>query len=332
MTEQSFVQRREPVWKEFAVLVRGNRRIIKTKAVPFVRYFRELTQDLNTARVHGFDPAIIEKLNVLINEGNQILYGQHGWSLKAPARFILQTFPQKVRSQWRGILAATLLFYGLAVFFGLLCVRFPGIAEELVSAQNLAQLEEMYNPESEHFLTPRDVGTDADMFGFYIYNNISIAFRTFAGGILAGIGSLLLLCINAVYMGIVEGHLINTGYAKTLIPFVIAHSAFELTAIVFSAHAGLLLGYRFFITRGLSRGSSIKKAGQDALPIIAGSALMLVIAAVIEAFWSSKYLLPFRLRIGVGIAVWILLLLYFLFAGRPITAPELSKTRRREKS
>jgi len=316
VTGQSFVQLREPVWKEFAVLVSGKRRNIKAKAVPFVRYFRELTQDLNTARAHGFDPAIIERLNLLVNEGNQILYGQHGWSLKVPARFILQTFPQKVRSQWRGILAAALIFYGLAAFFGLLCLRFPGIAGELVSAYDLAQIEEMYDPENEHFLTPRDVATDADMFGFYIYNNISIAFRIFAGGILAGVGSLLILCINATYLGIVEGHLINAGLAETFFPFVIAHSAFELTAIIFSAYAGLLLGYRFFVTRGLSRSTSIKKAGQDALPIIAGSTLMLVIAAVIEAFWSSKYLLPLYLRIGVGIAVWILLLLYFLCAGR----------------
>ena len=316
MTEQSFVRRREPVWKEFAVLVSGKKRNIKTNAVSFVRYFREITQDLNTARAHGFDPVIIERLNLLVNEGNQILYGVTGWSLKAPARFILRTFPQKVRAQWRGILAVTLLFYCLAFFFGFLCVRFPDAAKEFVSAYDLAQIEEMYNPESDHFLTPREVTTDADMFGFYIYNNISIAFRTFAGGILAGAGSLLMLCINAVYMGIVEGHLINSGFMKTFIPFVIAHSAFELTAIIFCAYAGLLLGYRFFITGGLSRGASVKKAGQDALPILAGSTLMLVIAAVIEAFWSSKHLLPFRLRIGAGIALWILLLLYFLFTGR----------------
>ncbi|MDR0487608.1 MAG: stage II sporulation protein M [Treponema sp.] len=316
MTEQNFLQRREPVWNEFAVVVRGKRSQLKKKAVPFVLQFRELTQDLNTARAYGFDPAIVERLNTLVNEGNQILYGQHDWSLKAPVRFILQSFPQKVRSRWRGILAVSLFFYGLAFFFGFLCVRFPDIAGELVSASSLAAIEEMYNPESEHFLVPRDVSNDADMFGFYIYNNISIAFRTFAGGILAGFGSLLILCINAGNLGVVEGHLINVGYAKTFIPFVIAHSAFELTAVVFSAYAGMLLGYRFFVTGGLSRGASIKKAGQDALPIIAGSTLMLVIAAVIEAFWSSKHYLPFALRIGSGICIWVLLLLYFLVAGR----------------
>ena len=316
MTEQSFVQRRSLVWGEFAVLVTGSRRHLTKESIQFLRSFREITQDLNTAKANGFDPAIIERLNTLVNEGNQILYGQRGWSVKTPVHFLLKTFPQKVRSNWKGILAVFLLFYGLMLFFGLLCFRFPGIAEELVPVYQLAQYENMYNPESSHFLQPRNVSSDADMFGFYIYNNISIAFRTFAGGIFAGFGSLLILCINAATLGIIGGHLIYTGYAKTFISFVIAHGAFELTAVVFSAYSGMLLGYRFFVTNGLSRGASIKKAGRDALPIIAGSALMLFIAAVIEAFWSSKHTLSFTLRIGAGIAVWLLVLSYFLFAGR----------------
>jgi uncharacterized membrane protein SpoIIM required for sporulation len=315
MTEQSFVQRRGKVWSEFAVLVTGNRRRLKKGSLQFLKSFREITQDLNTAKANGFDPAIIERLNTLVNEGNQILYSQHG-SVKTLIRFLIKTFPQKVRSNWKGILAVSLLFYGLMFFFGLLCFRFPGIAEELVSAFELAQYENMYDPESSHFLQPREVSGDADMFGFYIYNNISIAFRTFASGILAGFGSLLILCINGIKSGIIEGHLIFSGYAKTLIPFVIAHSALELTAIIFSAYSGMLLGYRFFVTNGLSRGASIKKAGEDAMPIIAGSALMLFIAAAIEAFWSSKHTFPLTLRIGAGIAVWLLVLSYFLFAGR----------------
>ena len=316
MTEQSFVRRRESSWAEFSELILGKRKKIHAAAPSFIRRFRELTQDLNIARAYDFDPAIIERLNMLVNEGNQMLYGQHGFSLKMPAAFILRTFPQKVRSQWRGIGAAFLLFYGIAFFFALLCVRFPPLTKELIAESQLDAIDEMYDPKSGHFLVPRDIAGSADMFGYYIYNNISIAFRTFAGGIFAGMGSLLLLCINAAYLGIASGHIINAGFEKTFFPFIIAHSAFELTAIIFSAYAGLLLGYRFFVTRGLSRGASVKKAGEDALPIIAGSALMLTAAAVIESFWSSRHQLPLRLRIGVGAGLWVLLLLYFLFAGR----------------
>jgi uncharacterized membrane protein SpoIIM required for sporulation len=316
MTQQSFVNMREKFWNEFEAAVRGRGKKLKAQASWFLHGYRELTQDLNTARAHGFDPSIIDRLNSLALEGNQILYTQRSWSLKAAADFILCVFPRAVRSQWRSLGASFLIFYGLAFFFGYLCVRSPAMVYQVLGEDTVLNLEAMYNPESEHYLTPRDVSSDADMFGFYIYNNVSIAFRTFAGGILAGIGSLIILCFNGAFLGAAAGHIINAGFGETFFPFVIGHSGFELTAIVFSAQGGLLLGYRFFITGGLSRAASIRIAGKTALPIIAGAALMLVLAASIEAFWSSRHEFPLALRYGVGAAGWILLLLYFIFAGR----------------
>ena len=316
MTQQSFVNRREVFWNEFESMLRGRKKSLKLKAASFPRSYRELTQDLNTARAHGFDPSIIDRLNTLVLEGNQILYGSRTFSLRGMADFILRTFPQAVRVNWRGLGAAMLLFYGTAFFFGFLCIRFPAAAYEILGEDQAWQLEQMYNPGSRHFLVPREVSSDADMFGFYVYNNISIAFQAFAGGILAGVGSLLILCFNALFLGAAAGHIINKGFGSSFFPFVIAHGAFELTAIVLSAQAGLLLGYRLFITRGLSRPASLKEAGKTALPLISGAALMLVIAASIEAFWSSRHELPLTLRYGSGVFCWILVLFYFLLAGR----------------
>jgi uncharacterized membrane protein SpoIIM required for sporulation len=89
-----------------------------------------------------------------------------------------------------------------------------------------------------------------------------------------------------------------------------------LTALVLTAQGGLILGYRLFFTKGLSRTASLKAAGKTALPLVAGAALMDVIAAAIEAFWSSRHMLPLKLRYGVGAALWVLLFLYLLLAGR----------------
>lgn len=316
MTQQSFVSRREAFWNEFENLVQGGRKNLKRRAAWFPRGYRELTQDLNTARAHGFDPSIIDRLNYLVQEGNQLLYGQRSLSFRAAADFILKTFPRTVRSQWRSLGAAALIFYGLAFFFGYLCVRFPDMVYEILGVWEVMSLEGMYDPESSYYLTPRDVSSDADMFGYYIYNNITITFRTFAGGILAGIGSLLFLCFNGAFLGAAAGYIINLGYGSTFFPFIIGHSGFELTALILTAQGGLILGYRLFFTKGLSRAASLRAAGKTALPLVAGAALMDVIAASIEAFWSSRHMLPQELRYGVGAALWVLLLLYFLLAGR----------------
>ena len=171
MTQQSFVNRREKLWNEFQLTVRGGKKTLKEKAAWFPLGYRELTQDLNTARAHGFDPSIIERLNSLVLEGNQILYTNRSWSLKSAADFILKAFPRAVRSRWRSLGASLLLFYGLGLFFGFLCIRSPAMAYQLMGEDTIQNLESMYNPESHHFLKPRDVSSDADMFGFYIYNN-----------------------------------------------------------------------------------------------------------------------------------------------------------------
>jgi uncharacterized membrane protein SpoIIM required for sporulation len=315
MTEGSFIRRREGFWREFEGILNSGKAGLRAGAGRFPRGFREVAQDLNTARAHGFDPALIERLNRLVLEGNQLLYGQRVFSLKPLAYFLLKTFPQRVRAQWRGIGAAFLIFYGLAFFFGFLCLRFPGMVYEFIPPGQAINLEMMYDPSSPHYLEPRDVSSDADMFGFYIYNNISIAFRTFAGGILCGVGSLFFLALNGLILGVSAAHIINKGFGSTFFPFIVSHSGFELSAVIFSAQAGLILGYRFFVTRGLSRAASMREAGQEALPLVAGAALLLVIAAGIEAFWSSRFTLPLHLRYGVGIGLWILLFLYFLFAG-----------------
>jgi len=319
MTQQYFVRRREKFWDEFEAVVYGGRKHIKARPSWFPAGYRELTQDLNTAKAHGFDPSIIERLNSLVLEGNQILYTHRSWPLKAFADFVFRVFPQTVRSKWRSLGVSLLVFYGLAFFFGFLCVRNPNMVYQLLGEDTVLNLEQMYDPTGSHYLTPRDASSDADMFGFYIYNNISIAFRTFAGGILAGIGSLLILCFNGVFLGAATGHIINATFGGTFFPFIIGHSSFELTAIALSAQGGLLLGYSLFFPRGLSRSASLKAAGKTALPIIAGAALMLLVAACIEAFWSSRVGLPLALRYGAGTAGWVLVFVYFVFAGRERT-------------
>ena len=316
MTQQTFISRRVSYWDEFEKMIRGGKKYIKKNAALFPKYYRELTQDLNTARAHGFDPSIIERLNTLVLEGNQLLYSNRSFSLRPAAEFVLGTFPRTVRSCWRSLGATMLVFYGIALFMVFMCMRFPDTAYEIMGERDAWYLERMYNPESSYYLTPRNVSSDADMFGYYIFNNISIAFRIFAGGIFAGFGSLLILIINAAHLGTAAGHILNKGFGSTFFTFIIAHSAFELTAFVFSAQAGLILGYRFFFTKGLSRSASVKEAGKTALPLISGSAIMLFLAACIEAFWSSRHEFPPVLRYSSGIFCWAFLLFYFIFSGR----------------
>jgi uncharacterized membrane protein SpoIIM required for sporulation len=316
MTQQNFIEKRQSDWQEMEKIIAGGASRLKKQAAWFPLAFRRISGDLNTAKSGGFDPSLIDRLNRLTMEGNQLLYSREPLSLLTFVHFIFRRFPQAVREHWRSFCVCFFIFFGLALLSALICIRFPDFVYELMSKRNAASLEEMYNPQAEHFLKPRNVSGDADMFGYYIYNNITIAFRSFAGGIIGGIGSLFILAFNGIFVGVAAAHLINKGYAETFFSFTSGHSAFELIALVLAAQGGLLLGFRFFFTQGLSRGASIREAGRSALPIIGGAAFMLVLAATIEAFWSSRHEIASPYHFAFGAVMVVLVSLWLFCAGR----------------
>ena len=44
---------------------------------------------------------------------------------------------------------------------------------------------------------------------------------------------------------------------------------------------------------------------------------MFVVAAALEAFWSSARWVPVHVKFAVGAACWVAVIAYFLFQGRP---------------
>ena len=288
----------------------------QTVAAPdFPQRYRRLCQQLALARSRSYTPELIDRLNRLVLRGHQHLYGR---PLIAPRLMegLQRTFPRRVREEWRLVLLSTALFAGpmLAV---VVLLRFrPELVHTLMDPENLTNIEMMYDPASDRFLQERSAESDLEMFGFYIRNNIGIGFRIFASGLLAGVGSVVFLVFNGLLIGAVIGHLDNIGYASTLYPFMIAHGAFELTAIVLAGAAGLRLGGALVAPGRYSRRTAMSRAAKQAMPIVYGFAGMLVIAAGIEAFWSPRHTLPLSIRYGVGVAMWVLVLVYLAGAGR----------------
>ena len=69
----------------------------------------------------------------------------------------------------------------------------------LVDPEQVRQFEHMYNPSSLHHFNTENRQSDSNlyMFGFYIYNNISIGFQCFASGLLCAAGSIFFWCLMA---------------------------------------------------------------------------------------------------------------------------------------
>jgi len=154
------------------------------------------------------------------------------------------------------------------------------------------------------------------MFGFYIFNNIGIGFRCFGAGILAGVGSALVLLFNGLMIGGVAGHLTRMGLGHNFWPFVATHSAFELTGIVLSGAAGLRVGLGWLAPGRDSRLEALRKAALAAVPLVYAAFFLLLVAAAFEAFWSSAAWVPPMVKYGVAALCWALVLMWLLLLGR----------------
>jgi uncharacterized membrane protein SpoIIM required for sporulation len=143
-------------------------------------------------------------------------------------------------------------------------------------------------------------------------NNIGIAFQCFATGILLGIGSVYFIAMNGAFSGAIAGYVASAGFGETFFSFVATHSAFELTAIVLCGAAGLRIGRAVLLPGRLPRTAALELAAKDTSVIVFGSAVMLVIAAAIEAFWSSAAWITPTAKYSGAAACWILVLLFFL--------------------
>jgi len=277
--------------------------------------YRRLCQQLALARRRGYSPMLIERLGQLVERTHTLLYRPPNPRWWRAIGFIVSEFPAEVRAQWGWMLASGLLFF-LPFFAMIVAVQVqPELAHSVFDIEQLAQMEQMYDPARTDRIG-RDSGTDLMMFGHYIMNNISIGFRSFASGLLVGLGSVIVLVSNGVMIGTVAGHLTGIGYGGPFWRFVVGHSAPELLAIVISGGAGMRLGFALIAPGQLSRVAALLAAGRIGARLILGVFVMLLAAAFIEAFWSSIARLPDLVKYGSGGAIWLLVLAWLGFGGR----------------
>lgn len=282
----------------------------------FPELYRKVCHHLSLAMERGYSPSLQARLNDLVLRGHQQLYRRRAQFLQHLIEFVVWRFPNLVRENAVYVWIAS----GLLYLPGLLVFMFVQLQPELVYSvfdpAQVGEFEYMYDPSAEHVGRDRDAGSDIQMFGFYIRNNIGVGFQTFASGIFFCVGAVFFLAYNGLVMGAVAGHLTNLEYTQTFFPFVVGHGSFELTAITIAGGAGLMLGFALISPGRLTRLESLKRSASSAIQLIYGVILMLLIAAFIEAFWSSMSNLEPWIKYSVGAVLWAMVFAYLLFAGR----------------
>ena len=281
--------------------------------------YRRVCQQLGLARRRGYSPQLVARLQELMQRGHAVMYRPPLPRWQRMFEFFLADMPRLVRAE-AGVMWASLALFAIPLVVAFVGVQVkPELIHTVMGAQQVAEMEAMYDPEAARL--GRAAESDLMMFGHYIFNNISIGLRTFASGLLAGVGPVLTLAFNGVIIGGVAGHLQAAGHGEPFWRFVAGHAAFELSAIVIAGGAGLRLSLDLIAPGRRRRVDALVEGGRRGARLCLGVFVMLVAAAFIEAFWSSIGWIPAWGKYSVGGALWVLVIAWLWFGGSDRHAP-----------
>jgi uncharacterized membrane protein SpoIIM required for sporulation len=278
----------------------------------FLALYRLCCEHLALARSRSFPLHVIERLSSITSRAHQIVYRRSDAGLAQVARALLVEFPAMVRRHWAYVAIAAALFLIPTIAIAIATYLDPDLILSIVDRGTAEEFEQMYSPAAQAIGRPRNIASNWLMFGFYIKNNIGIAFQCYATGVVFGLGSLYFLLANGIFGGGIAGYVASLGYGGTFFPFVATHSAFELTAIVLCGAAGLRIGQSVLLPGRRTRVAALELAARETSLIVFGAAIMLVIAAAVEAFWSSAPWVTSTAKFVCAGFCWILVLCFFL--------------------
>ncbi|MBK7860600.1 MAG: stage II sporulation protein M [Archangiaceae bacterium] len=308
----AFVARRRPDWERLTALLDGldARRLRAAELTELDRCYRRAAADL--ARLQSFYAGTDAHrfLNQLCGRAYGRIYARPPDRLAALRRFFARDFPQTLRDELAFVgAAAGLVALGVAVGFSTLWVQ-PHLAGLFVpdAIQRYVAEHRLWTDSLE--LPPSQIATQI------LTNNLQVAVAAFALGLTFGLGTVIVLLNNGVFLGATLAHCFNGGVGKGLLIFMSAHGVVELSVIFICGGAGLMLGQALVVARERPRSEVLRERAGRAVRLVLGCAPFLAAIGVVEGFVSPGHRVPALLKVLLGACLGAGFWLYLLRAGR----------------
>ena len=312
MTETKFIAKNEEHWKALEAfnrrVIKGGVRTLDTVDVrEFARLFRLASHNLAYVKTHFPTSHVLPYLNNIVGVTHNYFYVRESKSLRDIRGYFSHTFPSAVRENWRFWVFAMALFVFGMLFAGFYVANDPARLQELMPAGwgNFAPDEVPDfgdgSVEWEYTLMAASITT----------NNITVSFNAIVGGLLAGLGTVIILVYNGFIVGGLFGFFHQAGAdMATAYGLVLPHGVIELMAIFLAGGCGLMLAKGLLIPGELTRRQSLILQAKNAARILPGIVAMLVVAGIIEGYFTPLGIDPLWKLLFAG-ATFVGLVAYF---------------------
>lgn len=320
-----FVEAERPFWSELDRLLaelerRGDGRLSVAEAERLHYLHRRAASDLARITTFSGEEELRREVEALVARAHAEVHAAAG----APEggfsiwRWFAVTFPATFRAHagWFGLACALL---GVGALFGAGVILLDPDSKEALMPFPHLQGDPSERVAEEESRASRVIGSEARFSGMLMTHNTRVAILALALGVTYGVGTSILLFSNGAMLGAVCADYIRAGEGVFLTAWLLPHGSVEIPAILIAGQAGLLLAATLIGGAGRKRlGERLRERAGDLVTLIAGVALLLVWAGLVEAFLSQFHepAVPYWAKIVFGALSLGGLAAYLGLAGR----------------
>ncbi len=318
MKEERFIEKNLPVWQSIEAynqkLKNSGLASLPTADIrEYTSLYRLLGIHKAYAQTHYPQSQTTYYLNQLMGISHNHIYVREQSAASDVWGYFSRSFPAQVRAYKRYILLALGVFLAGAVFCAIMTTLDEAYLHLFLPKEQLQNID--------FTTTARDV--DYPVISAQIMtNNIKVSFLSLVWGFLGGLGTLYVLFQNGALLGALTNYVIMSGAnAANYWALILPHGFIELAAIFISGGAGLIIGKSILIPGQRTRRESLVLGGREAAALVPGVVVMLIIAGLIEGFFTPLNLSAFVKLLFAG-GTFLALLLYFGLLGHMAPKPQ----------
>jgi uncharacterized membrane protein SpoIIM required for sporulation len=275
--------------------------------------YRQTAADLSVARDDAGSAAMARALNALLGRAHNLIYAGRAPRTRGIFQFYARVFPAVFRETLPYTLAAVALFAAGAAAGAAMAAADPAFERVMLGGRMMDTIE------AGRMWTHSIVAIKPFASSAIMTNNISVSLAAFAGGIVAGLGTVYMMLFNGLLMGVIAVACQRAGLAVSLWSFVAPHGVLELPAIVIAGGAGLMLGKALLAPGALPRREALTESAALAIRLVLGVIPLLIVAGTIEGFVSPSDASA-ATKFTIGAAGFVLLAAYLSLAQPAATA------------
>ncbi len=303
----SFIKQKEKTWTKFKILLDKKSGI---DSEILADLYIEILEDLSYARTFYPKSDVIPYLNSLANKAHRKIYRNKQENSNKLINFYKHDFPLMFY-KYQKYLLITFSVFLLFTIIGWYSITQDYNFVRVILGDNYVNMT-LENIESGDPMAVYKSANPTEMFLGITLNNIMVAFRAFAFGIIFLIGTLYILMQNGVMLGSFLGFFKEHDLLWESFRTIWIHGTIEISVIIIAGAAGLVLGSGLLFPGTYSRLESLKRAGKDGVKIIISTIPFFIIAGFLEGFVTRHTEMPDYLAILIIFSSLAAIVFYYI--------------------